>query len=116
MRFKVDENLPAEIVADLRAAGYDADTVAEEGLAGVADVDLMARVRTKGRTLFTMDKGIGDIRVYPPDQYAGIVLFRPPATGRGVTLAFVRQHLPTLLANDLSGRLWVVTDAGIRVR
>ncbi len=32
MRFKVDENLPAEVAEALRALGHDADTVEEEGL------------------------------------------------------------------------------------
>ena len=32
MKFKIDEDLPAEVTADLRAAGHDADTVFDEGL------------------------------------------------------------------------------------
>jgi hypothetical protein len=63
-----------------------------------------------------MDKGIADIRAYPPEQFAGIVLFRPKTEGRAATLNFVRRHLPALLAADLNGHLLVVTDAGIRIR
>jgi hypothetical protein len=44
---------------------------------------IMAHVKAEGRVLLTMDKGIGNINQYPPDQYAGIVLFRPRSTGRG---------------------------------
>ena len=32
MKFKIDDNLPAGVTADLRAAGQDADTVFDEGL------------------------------------------------------------------------------------
>jgi hypothetical protein len=32
MKFKIDENLPAEIKDDLLAAGHDALTVVEQGL------------------------------------------------------------------------------------
>jgi hypothetical protein len=32
------------------------------------------------------------------------------------TLAFVRRHLPALLQADLAGHLFVVSEAGIRVR
>ncbi len=53
-------------------------------------------------------KGIADIRAYPPEQHAGIVLFRPPSMGRGTTLAFVRPHLPAVLKLDLAGHLVVV--------
>src|ERR1017187_4656021 len=40
MRFKLDENLPVELVTDLRDLGHDADTVADEGLRGAADPQL----------------------------------------------------------------------------
>jgi hypothetical protein len=85
MKFKIDENLPAELCVDLRSAGHDADTVSDEGLAGVDDSALMARVQAESRTLLTLDKGIADVRNYPPDKYAGIVLFRPRSTGRDAT-------------------------------
>ena len=116
MKFKVDENLPCEVAADLRAMGHDADTVDEEGLAGTADVGLMAHVKAEGRVILTMDKGVADLRAYPPDQYAGIVLFRPRSSGRGTVLDFVRQHLPTVIQYDLNGHLVVVSETGIRMR
>ncbi|MFO0969697.1 MAG: DUF5615 family PIN-like protein [Gemmataceae bacterium] len=116
MKFKIDENLPADIAADLKAAGHDADTVSAEGLTGAIDSVILAHVQTEERTLLTMDKGIADVRAYPPDQYAGIVLFRPRTTGYQATLSFVRQHLPTLLQATLAGHLFVVSESGIRVR
>jgi len=61
--------------------------VFDEGLAGADDSTILERVQSDGRTLLTMDKGIADIRVYPPDQYAGIILFRPRSTGRSAMLA-----------------------------
>jgi hypothetical protein len=76
----------------------------------------MRRIRQEDRVLLTMDKGIGDVRVYPPDQYAGVILVRPATQGRGATLAFVRRHLPILLGEDLRGRLLVVSETGIRFR
>ncbi len=116
MRFKVDENLPSELLDDLRAAGHEAETVPDEGMAGAADSILLERVRTEGRVLLTMDKGIGDVRIYPPEDYAGIILFRPPTSGRGAVLAFIRRHLPTILQADLDGHLLVVTEGSIRIR
>lgn len=116
MRFKIDENLPGELAGDLRAAGHEADTVSDQGLAGAPDSAILARVQAEGRALLTMDKGIADIRAYPPDQYAGIILFRPKTTGRSATLALVRHYLPTLLLSNLSGHLFVVSETGIRSR
>jgi hypothetical protein len=116
MKFKVDENLPAELVYDLRRADQEAETVTDENLSGAPDSIVLERVRSEGRVLLTLDKGIGDIRTYPPQQYAGIVLFRPQTTGRGATLSFVCRHLDTLLRLDLVGHLVVVTERGIRIR
>ena len=116
MKFKLDENLPTELVADLRTLGHEADTATDEGVAGASDSVVLAKARSEGRVLLTMDKGIADVRVYPPGSYAGIVLFRPSTSGRGAVQAFVRRHLPTLLQVDLAGRLLVVTEGTIRIR
>ncbi len=116
MKFKIDENLPNDIADDLRALGFDADTVYDEGLTGAADSQILARIQAECRVLLTMDKGIADVRKYPPDQYPGIILFRPVTSGRNHSLMFVRQHLPALLRMNLAGHLFVVTQTGIRVR
>ena len=42
MQFKIDENLPVECVQRLQAAGYSAETVAAEGLAGQPDAVVFA--------------------------------------------------------------------------
>jgi predicted nuclease of predicted toxin-antitoxin system len=116
MKFKIDENLPAELKDDFLAAGHDAETVVDENLAGAPDPQLISAIRQDNRILLTMDKGIADVRAYPPDQYAGIVLFRPRTQGRASTLEFVRRHLPALLTAHLSSHLLVVSDSGIRIR
>jgi predicted nuclease of predicted toxin-antitoxin system len=116
MRFKLDENLPVEVAADLRDAGYEADSVRGEGIAGAPDSVVIERARSEGRILLTLDKGIADLREYPPERHAGIVLFRPSTSGRGAVLAFVRRHLPAVLTLDLAGRLHIVTEGAIRRR
>ena len=116
MKLKLDENLPAELCVDLRAAGHEADSIVDEGLAGKPDEAILEHARLERRVLMTMDKGIADVRVHPPDQHAGIVLLRPKHTGRGNVLAFARDHLPGVLRLDLPGRLVVITEAGFRIR
>lgn len=65
MKFKIDENLPAEITDDLRALGHDAMTVVDQGMTGFDDARLMVRVQDESRVLMTMDNGIADVRAYP---------------------------------------------------
>jgi hypothetical protein len=49
-------------------------------------------------------------------QYAPVILFRPPSSGRGAVLGFIRRHLSSILQIDPSGRLLVVSERGIRIR
>jgi hypothetical protein len=116
VRFKLDENLPAELLDDLRAAGHEADGLRDEELSGAPDAAVLDLVRREGRVLLTLDKGIADVRAYPPERYAGIVLFRPPSAGRGTTLSFVRRHMASITERDLAGHLLVITERGLRLR
>jgi len=68
VKFKIDENLPAEIADDLRALGHDAMTVVDQGMTGFDDARLMVRVQDESRVFMTMDKGIADVRAYPPQR------------------------------------------------
>ena len=57
MKFKIDENLPAEIRDDLRATGHDAELVSDEGLTGSPDEVLLEHVRREKRTILTLEIG-----------------------------------------------------------
>ena len=76
MKFKLDENLPVSSTAILASAGHDVDTVTDEDLAGAPDRDVVAAATTAGRILVSLDRGLGDIRAYPPGSHTGIVVLR----------------------------------------
>lgn len=116
MRFKLDENLPSELINDIVQIGHEADTVFDEGLAGASDLVILEAARGEGVILLTLDKGIASITDYPPAKFSGIVLFRPDASGRGTVLRFVRERLPDVLKLEMEGRLLVVGPSRIRIR
>jgi predicted nuclease of predicted toxin-antitoxin system len=76
VKFKLDENLPVSSVAILTSVGHDVDTVTQEGLVGAPDRDVVAAATAAGRILISLDRGLGDIRAYPPGSHAGIVVLR----------------------------------------
>lgn len=116
MRIKLDENVPAELADELRASGHDADSVVSERLAGKPDDVIVAAAREAGRVLFTLDKGLGDVRRYPPARHEGVVLFRVGTVGRGSIRRAILSALSKLRRHPtLSGRLVVVTQSSIRV-
>jgi predicted nuclease of predicted toxin-antitoxin system len=116
VKFKLDENLPVELAADLRGMGHDTDTVGEEGLRGASDPAVVDAASAAGRTLLTLDKGIADVRRYPAEKHAGVVLFRPDTSGRRAVIAFVRERLQKIVEMDLEGRLTVVGPSRVRFR
>ena len=77
MRAKLDENLPVEAAELLRTAGWECDTVYDEGLAGADDPIVAARCQVEARVLFALDLDFADIRAYPPSEYVRIVVLRP---------------------------------------
>lgn len=117
MRLKLDENLPAELVEDLRALGHDVDSVVSEGLASQTDLAVTRAARDARRVLLTLDKGIGDIRRFPPRQYAGLVVLRLNRKGRAQVRRALLEALPHLSRyRRVAGRLFVVTDSAVRLR
>jgi predicted nuclease of predicted toxin-antitoxin system len=59
-RFKLDENLPAEVGTVLRAAVHDAVSVLDQQLGGQPDEDVAAICRDEGRTVVTLDLHFAD--------------------------------------------------------
>ena len=76
MRFKLDENLPDSAASSLIKSGHDVHSVVAEGLKGAADPDVVAAATAEDRLLITLDRGLGDLRSYPPGTHAGIVVLR----------------------------------------
>ena len=116
MRAKLDENLPVEAAELLRAAGWNCDTVHDEGLAGAEDAKVAAASQADARVLFTLDLDFADIRTYPPGDYAGIVVLRPNEPTRRQVLGLMTRVLPVLSAEWIEHRLWIVDPARVRVR
>jgi predicted nuclease of predicted toxin-antitoxin system len=116
MRAKLDENLPVEAAELLRTAGWECDTVYDEGLAGADDPKVAAACQAGARVLFTLDLDFADIRAYPPSEYVGIVVLRPTEPSRRQTLELVTRVLPVLSVEWIEHRLWIVEPARVRVR
>ena len=116
MRFKIDENLPAEARDVLRQAGFEATTVADEELAGKPDEDIAAICRREGKAIVTLDLGFADIRIYPPQDYAGLIVLRLLRQDRMTVLKIIERLIPALQTESLEKRLWIVDEKRIRIR
>jgi predicted nuclease of predicted toxin-antitoxin system len=116
MRFKTDENLPREVAEYLVHSGYDALRVDEQGLKGVADPGVAAVCLVEGRAIVTLDTDFMDIRRFPPEQHAGILVLRPHRQSVPRILSLTRRFVGLLRSEPLRGKLWVVDEARVRLR
>lgn len=116
MKLKIDENLPAECAALVRNAGYEADTVADERLAGADDTVIASRSRSDDRVLVTLDLDFSNVRAYPPAKHAGIIVLRPKRQDKRTVLALMERLVFALPNRTPAGELWIVEPDRIRFR
>lgn len=72
-----DENIHSGVVELLRQRGFDVLDVAEEGLFGAPDVDLLRRAVAEDRVVVTHDRDFGTLAVLNGEPIVGIVYLRP---------------------------------------
>jgi predicted nuclease of predicted toxin-antitoxin system len=113
MRIKLDENLPIELVAELRALGHAVDDVSE-GLSGRPDEEIFDAVHAEQRILITQD--VRFARMFMAGPHAGFVLIRVKGAGRRILIARVRNLFEREDVESWSGCFVVLSDAKIRVR
>ena len=91
MKLLLDENIPVPTAQGLRDVGYDTVHALEAGLAGATDEEVLKYSTETGRYLVTLDKELGDLRLYPPGSHSGIIRLR-------LRLALSQRVLRTLFA------------------
>lgn len=116
LRFKLDENIPGDAAASLRAAGHDASTVLEQNMGGCSDAEVLAACRAEERILVTLDLGFGDIQNHPPEGHEGVWVLRPAAHGIAPVLRMIHQALALAATEPSAKRLWVVEPGQVRIR
>lgn len=116
MRIKLDENVPTSVLTLLGDRGFSVDTVADEGLAGAPDPEVLVAATREDRTVITLDRGFGDIRRYPPGAHSGIVVLRLRSDGAGAVRAAIESLLDSHDIADLHGTVTVVHDDTLRIR
>ncbi len=116
MRFKLDENLPEKLAADLAQFGHDVATCLGEGIAGKKDAAIAGHAASEGRILITFDLDFSDIRNYPPGTHSGIVVLRihsQDISSCRAACARIRTSVPEV---DFQGNLIIVEDSRVRIR
>ena len=118
MRFLVDANLPISTAARINACGHEDVDVRSVNMGAADDSVIAHHARQNGFCLLTRDKDFGDIRNYPPADYAGIVILDlPDETVASDVLKILELFLSRKEWLDrLQGRLAIVQPGRVRFR
>jgi len=116
LKFKIDENLPAECALIFREAGFEAATVAEQKLSGAEDSVLFERCRVEGRVLVTLDLDFANVQAYRPGSHSGIVVVRSSSQDRATPISILKRIVPVLIQRSPERQLWIVEPDRIRYR
>ena len=88
----------------------------EQGLCGEADSRVAVACRCEGRALLTLDRGLGDIRAYPPAEHSGLVVLRAGDQEIDKILGLIRRLIALLETQSLTGTLWIMDERRVRIR
>lgn len=116
MRFKIDENLPAEAAAVLSQRGHNAETALAEGLGGSSDADVSRACINEARALVTLDTDFADVRSHPPEESPGIIVLRLKRQDKPAVLQVLARIAVLLETEPLHGLLWIVEEDQVRIR
>lgn len=116
MKLKLDENLPHDLAVDLTGRGHDVDSVLDEQLGGQKDAVVVRAASGEDRMLLTLDRGVGDLRHYPPGSHAGVIVLRPANQDAESILQLVDRFLRSNQLEGLRGYIAIVEPQRIRVR
>ena len=114
--FLADENVPPKVVEFLRGKNHKVRYLKEEGLTGISDQELIKSAVSENAALVTFDKHFGNILLYPPQKYCGIIRINihPPIL-ENVVRAF-GEFLEKFDISKLPGSLIILEREGFRVK
>ena len=116
IKIKLDENLAQSHATLLQEAGYEADSVFDEGLSGTSDEALWKQVVDEDRLFITLDLDFSDVRRFPPGSHSGILLLRPQSGSLGSVNSVLERVLLEYELEELRGCLVVADELHTRIR
>lgn len=96
LAYLADENLDPDVTAHLRSLGWDVKTLAELGLLGSSDADVLRAAFSASRVVLTHDGDFGRLAFAAGEPCFGVVRLRPGHIRAEFTIA----TLDALLRKD----------------
>jgi predicted nuclease of predicted toxin-antitoxin system len=118
MRFLIDANMPRSTGGSIGAWGHEAIDVRDIGLGGAEDKAIAEYAQRHLLAIITRDFDFSDVRNYPPERFAGLVVLHVPEDATASAVLSVLEFLlrQTALLERLPGRLAIVEPSRVRFR
>jgi predicted nuclease of predicted toxin-antitoxin system len=102
----------------VRTLRHEIEFARDIGLAAAPDREIAARARGTAAVLLTRDLDFANIRQYPPEDYAGIIVLRLPddVTARAIGVAVERLVREDAFLAALKGRVVIAEVDRVRFR
>jgi predicted nuclease of predicted toxin-antitoxin system len=113
MKFLANENIPFELIDDLRKLGYDILRV-DEVKKGMRDHEVLDLSFKEGRILITFDKDFGKLAFKEKRKAVGIILLRVNPK----SIQHIKDRILLIFeqVKDLEGKFIVLEENILRVR
>jgi predicted nuclease of predicted toxin-antitoxin system len=118
VRFLIDANLPRSMVELIASLGHEVEFARDVGLSAASDSEVAAHAQTTQAAIITRDLDFADVRNFPPERYAGIVVLRVPEDMVAKDIVHIAEMFlrePMFLMH-LFGRLAIVEPDRVRFR
>jgi predicted nuclease of predicted toxin-antitoxin system len=116
MRFLLDANMPRSAEAIFRQFEHEVESAWEVELHAASDREIAERARQRQAVIVTRDLDFSDIRSYPPELYAGIVVLRLPNGSTAIEIVRILERFlgDSELLAALPKRLAIVEHDRVR--
>ncbi len=107
MKFLVDENIPMELIEELKNSGYDILRV-DNFKKGLKDQNVLELAFKERRILITFDKDFGELAVKQKKKVTGVILLRI----KPQSIQFLKERILLLFKQirELEGKFIVLEE------
>ena len=116
MKFLADMNISLSTVLYLRAEGYDAIHLREEGLERSSDVVVLQKAKEESRIILTFDLDFGNLMAASRDFLPSIIIFRLHDETPSAVLPRLLDVIARCRRELAEGAIVVVGDNRLRIR
>lgn len=111
MHFKLDENIPLQLINQIKVSGHTVSSVFSENISGINDNKLLKICSKNNYILITLDKDF-----VTSQKHKGIIILRLKQQGALAVSSAFELLRKTINLSQAKGQIIIVEEKHIRIR